>query len=1021
MPATYALSIEQAHLWDLGHADRSRVQAIVPLPTGTTVDVVRAALETLVAHHEILRTTYEQPSGLLRAVQTVHETLPPTVRAASEPVADAARAELDAPWSVDTDSPVRAVVADDALVLTLLALAADPVAASDLAAEVVAVVGGGAPAEAEPLQYVDYCEWQRDLHEAPDAGAARAQWDDRMPSVPARLPNESRFDPTALPALERIAVPVDADAAATLGARAGRDADVVLAAGWHAYVGRVADEPRVGIMTWFAGRDHEETAGAVGAFGRYGAVTVDIDEDPSFLTLVDAVGRAHDWGRAHTDDLVPFESLDDPEVRPSLAFASVPPATTGTTDRFAVELRVALPEVELVFDPRALEPAEAHRVAGQLAVLLSAATTAPETPVSALPLLDPAARAEVVALGDGGTTPLPFATVLDAFTGQVARHPGRIAASDGAGTRTYAALDARATAIADALAADGVAPGDAVGLATDRSTDVIAGIIGIWKAGAAYVPVNFEHPVARLEHQLQQAGARVVLTQTAVRDALPSTVTAIALDDIADAAPPETAVPGATPAARAYVMYTSGSTGLPKGVEVTHANLAAYTAALVTRLELDRVDRPLRCATVTAVSTDLGNTAIFPALAAGHTVELVAPDVALDPNRFAAQTAAAPIDVLKVTPSHLRALLTAGADRVLPTHTLILGGEASSWELVGEVRAAATCRVLNHYGPTETTVGSCTFEVPDAPPASAPRTVPIGGPITNTRAYVVDTRGEPVPIGVPGELWIGGAGVALGYAGDPEQTAERFTTDPFVPGGRVYRTGDKVRWRREGDLEFLGRVDDQVKIRGYRVEPREVEQVLLRHPQVRQVAVVAREDVPGDRRLVAYVVADGYPTVESLRDTLAGALPDYMAPSAFLLLGALPLSPSGKLDRRALPAPDASVGELGRPFVEPRTDMEVRLAKFWSEVLHCDRVGVEDDFFELGGHSLLAAQIVARVRSELGVELPLHSLFTAPTVALLAVEVEALTGADDDAALDELLGDLGDLSDEEIERLLRES
>jgi amino acid adenylation domain-containing protein len=529
--------------------------------------------------------------------------------------------------------------------------------------------------------------------------------------------------------------------------------------------------------------------------------------------------------------------------------------------------------------------------------------------------------------------------------------------------------------------------------------------------------LNFEHPPARLAHQLDETGARVVLTLVALHDRLPDGYAMIDLDGIE----PTDAAPGAAPDdGLGYVMYTSGSTGLPKGVEVTHANLASYARALADRLGLTAATEPLRCATVTAISTDLGNTAIMPALVSGHTVVLVHPDVAMDPSGYAELVARTPIDVLKITPPHLDALLTAGASRVLPRHTLVLGGEASPWALIDAVRAGSRCRILNHYGPTETTVGCCTYEVPDAPPASAPRTVPIGHPIANARAYVVDAHGEPVPIGVPGELWIGGAGVARGYAGQPEQTAQHFSSDPFAEhgSGRLYRTGDKARWLPEGELEFLGRVDDQVKIRGYRVEPREIEQVLVRHPQVRHAAVIAREDRPGERRLVAYVVADGYPTVESLRATVTAALPDYMAPSAFLLIGALPLTPSGKLDRRALPAPDDSVGDFGRPYVEPRSDTEQRLAGVWCEVLHRERVGVEDDFFELGGHSLLAAQVVARVRTGFGVELPLHSLFTAPTVAQLAVEIDALAGGSvDDAELDALLDEL---SDEEIERLLRD-
>jgi acyl-coenzyme A synthetase/AMP-(fatty) acid ligase/aryl carrier-like protein len=432
-------------------------------------------------------------------------------------------------------------------------------------------------------------------------------------------------------------------------------------------------------------------------------------------------------------------------------------------------------------------------------------------------------------------------------------------------------------------------------------------------------------------------------------------------------------------------MYTSGSTGLPKGVAVSHANLANYTGDIVERLG---VAEGLHFAVVSALSTDLGNTAIFPALAAGGCIHLLSPQAAMDADLLAAHAAEHPFDVMKITPSHLTALL-AGEDAaaVLPRRWLVLGGEALSWELVERIRAlGAGCRILNHYGPTETTVGSCVLEVADSGTGAS---VPIGRPIANTRAYVLDRQLEPVPAGVPGELCIGGAGVARGYVNRPDETAERFVTPPF--GDRLYRTGDRARTLRDGAIEFQGRLDQQVKIRGFRVEPGEIETALLRHPTVRQAAVAVRDNAHGDAQLVAYVVATPAPTVDELQAFLGESLPDYMVPSAFASLDALPFTPSGKVDRRALPDPASIQAQREADYVAPRDPLEEEIAAIWADLLGVERVGVFDDFFALGGHSLLATQMIIRIRRTHG-DIQLHALLRAPTVAALADVIRSSEG-----------------------------
>ncbi len=660
-------------------------------------------------------------------------------------------------------------------------------------------------------------------------------------------------------------------------------------------------------------------------------------------------------------------------------------------------------------------------MAHYLGRVLAAASARPEIPVGELELLDAEEVRRLTVEVNATTAPAAPALVHERFGAAAAAAGDRQAVADETSSIDYAELDVRANQLAARLRRAGVGPDVVVGLCTDRSIDMVVGVLGILKAGGAYLPLNFEHPPARIEHQLRETASPVVVAQEAVLDRLPAfdgEVVCLDRDRASlDAEPAEAPEPVGSPDDLAYVIYTSGSTGTPKGVGVTHANLVNYVDAIASQLGAD--EEPLAFGMVTAISTDLGNTAVFPSLLTGGTLVLVSPPAAADASAMAAFAQAHPIDVLKITPSHLSALLAGPeAAGILPRRWLVVGGEALSWDLAARVQELGGCRLLNHYGPTETTVGSCTMPVDDGAGRFAPVTVPIGRPLANTACYVLDPRARPVPEGVRGQLFIGGAGVARGYVGQPELTAERFVADPFAGGdARMYATGDLARRLPDGTIEFLGRADDQIKIRGFRVEPAEIEAALRRIESVQDAVVLAPEDGRGERRLVAYVASEQGPEQDELRRRVAEWVPEVMVPSAFVVLDSFPLTPSGKVDRGSLPAPEEAQAADARAYVAPRTPTEEAVAAIWTDVLGLEQVGVEDDFFALGGHSLLATQIVAQIRSDFSVDLPLHALFGSPTVAALSQQlVEQMGGSGDDETA-ELLAQLEGLSDDEAERL----
>ncbi|MFB7446306.1 amino acid adenylation domain-containing protein [Streptomyces mirabilis] len=612
-----------------------------------------------------------------------------------------------------------------------------------------------------------------------------------------------------------------------------------------------------------------------------------------------------------------------------------------------------------------------------------------DTPVHTLPVLDDTEQNLVLKQWNDTSRDIPAAALPKLFEQQVVRTPDATALICDGTELTYRELNERVNRLARLLIEQGAGPERFVAVALPRSTDLVIALLAVLKTGAAYVPVDPDYPADRIACILDDADPMCVITVGDSGVELPAGTTRILLDDPAvqqaldaraagDLSDAERVAPlGAR--VPAYAIFTSGSTGRPKGVVVEHRALVNFLWSMQERFGLGVGDRLLA---VTTIAFDIAGLELYLPLLNGAAVVLAASEQVRDPLALRSLVSSAGVSVAQATPSLWHAVVVDAADELAGVRALV-GGEALPGELARTL-VARTASVTNLYGPTETTIWSTADEVRgDADGVSS-----IGAPIANTQVYVLDAGLCPVPVGVAGELYIAGDGLARGYVNRPGLTAERFVADPFgVPGSRMYRTGDLVRWNASGAIEYLGRIDDQVKVRGFRIELGEIESVLAAHPDVAQAAVVVREDRPGDKRLVGYAVptADAVPDPQALRAHAAKMVPDYMVPSAVMVLDVLPLTPNGKLNRRALPAPEFTSSTTGRAT---RTPQERQMCELFAETLGVDRVTIDDNFFELGGHSLLATRLISRIRTVMGVELGIRALLDAPTVAGLVERLD---------------------------------
>ncbi|MGH3738456.1 MAG: amino acid adenylation domain-containing protein, partial [Micromonosporaceae bacterium] len=907
----------------------------------------------------------------------------------------------------------------------------------DLSAAYAARAGGVAPEwEPLPVQYADYTLWQREVlgDESDPASLLATQveyWREALDGAPEELALPAERPRPAVASHQGHTVPFEVPGAVhqrlvALAQAEGVTPFMVLQAALAVTLSRLGAGVDVPIGSAVAGRTDEALHELIGCFVNTLVVRLDLAGDPEFRQVLARVRETGLGALAHQD--VPFERLVE-ELAPSRSLARHPlfqvvltMLKPSSVSRDIIESAVELPGVAVrtlfasrpaarfdldvlvgeVFDEQGapaglrgtvtvaedlFDAPAASRFASWFARVLSAVTATPGVRLHHVDVLDAGERDRLL-VSWNDTAVEPAGTVLERFAARVAATPDAVAVVADGVEVSYRELDVAVNRLAHHLRGMGVGPESVVGLALPRGIETITGLLAVWRAGAAYLPVDVSLPVERIAFMLADAGVAWVLGTRDTIDELPAgrRVRMVAVDDALTEAMlagyPETAPPVSVDAAGlAYVIYTSGSTGTPKGVAVTHASIANYVGSVPARLGWG--EPGARYGLLQPQVTDLGNTVVFTSLATGGVLHVLDPESVTDPDAVASSLREHGIEHVKVVPSHLAALTAAaGVEALLPARSLVLGGESAPAPWVRELVAEAGERgVFNHYGPTETTIGITT--APLTAEAVAGGVVPIGSPIANTRLYVLDGNLAPVPVGVTGELYAAGAGLARGYVARPGRTAERFVACPFSESGeRMYRTGDLARWTPDGQLAYAGRADEQVKVRGYRIEPGEIESVLTNHPDVARAAVVAREDTPGDRRLVGYVVpAEDSVDEAQVRAYLAQRLPEHMVPGALVTLSDLPLTGAGKLDRKALPAPDLASRTGSRGPADAR---EEALCAAFAQVLGVETVGVEDSFFDLGGHSLLAVRLVSRIRAALGVEVEIRTLFDAPTVAELA-------------------------------------
>ena len=1034
----YRLSPLQHHHWRVRRRFPGRewsATVTVRVEGPVDADRLRAALEEVARRHEILRTGFPLLPGTSVPVQSIGDDpeLSFEVHDLSELAAgecalwleEKERALAAEPFQLERTGGVgllRAVLItlapeEHRLLLAQPTIAADAESLWNLVRETTAVLRGEPSASSGDdgdgaMQFADVAEWFHQNFESEDAAQGLAFWRqvDPKEALELRIPQalEATLDGTFEPAaLTRRLSDEDQDAIERLARRCGAAPEAVLLAAWQTLLARLSEraEPVVGVHS--TGRGFEGLEDALGPFARLLPVRMRVDG--SFAELVrranTACGAAEEWHElfdferagASAEGFLPyaFEYLAPPAPERAGDLAFVLERRHAVTEPFHLALVHDVvdgaPALALRYDPRVFLTADVECLLDQVATLVANGCADPDARADALSALSAEARGRVIEEFAHGPAPANEPACVHRLIAEHAAQTPAAPAVFAAGQElTYGELDRRANQLARHLRALGVGPDVFVGLYLDRSVEMLVGLLATLKAGGAYLPLPPGYPSERVAFMLVDAAAPVVLTRTREAESLPPFAGAVVKLDAErreiESLDDEPLDELAGPENRAYVIHTSGSTGKPKGVPILHRNLAHSTR---TRMEYYE-DSVRTYLLLSSFAFDSSVAGIFWTLCQGGRLLLPEDGFEQEIPAIADLIEEHGVTHMLALPSLYGLILdTTSPERLRSLSTVIVAGESSSRALVAaHAEKLPSAGLYNEYGPTEGTVWSTVFDC--SVPFDRTR-VPIGRPVPGAEAYVVDPEGEPAPIGAPGELWIGGTGIAPGYLDRPELTAERFVADPFHPGEgrRLYRTGDVARWLPDGNLEFLGRLDHQVKLRGYRIELEEIEAALSTHAAVRETVLLAREDTPGDQRLVAYVATTGEDPAApaELRAHVAASLPDYMIPAHFVFLDELPLLPNGKVDRRALPAPDHGRAEATSAYVAPATPLEQVLAAIWSELLKVDQVGTGDDFFELGGHSILATQLFARIVDTFQVKIRLRLIFDRRTIRALAEDM----------------------------------
>ncbi|HEY0605695.1 MAG TPA: amino acid adenylation domain-containing protein, partial [Herpetosiphonaceae bacterium] len=1060
------LSFAQQRLWFIDQLQPDSIAYNVPLAFRLTGALDLPALErsvnTIVARHEALRTTFPteagQPSQVIAPALSVPLQL---IDLQQHPVAEResiarqlitaeARTRFDlAHGPLLRTTLLRLDPQQHVLVLSLHHIVSDGWSMSVFMRELSALYDAALRGEPDahdlptlPIQYADYAAWQQEWLRAAPIVAQLDYWKQQLADVPVlNLPTD-RPRP-ALPSNEGGRQPFTlpdsvSQALIALSRREGVTPFMTLLAAWQVLLSRYSNQTDITVGIPSANRTRAETEGLIGYFVNTQVVRTDLSGNPTFREVLGQVRAVVLQAFAHQD--VPFEQVVDavqpvrdlshnPLFQVMFALQNAPMAPLRLTNVAIQTLEVAygtakfdlsldLLETEsglagaLEYSKDLFDAPTIRRLVEHFATLLAGIATNPEQRIAGLPLLSAAERSQVLTAWNPPATAYPRDRVVhDLVAAHAAQTPDAIAVVFGDEHCTYGELNARANQLAHHLQALGVDVGTPVGICLERSLPFVVGVLAILKAGGAYVPLDPSYPSERIQFMLEDTAAPVVITTAVLAPTLPThdgQLICLDTDAAMLAAQPITnPVSQVTGEDLAYLIYTSGSTGQPKGIGIPHRAIMR----LVCDTNYVQLTREDNIALVSNISFDAATFELWGALIHGARLIGVPREVALSPQALAAHIRQQRIDTMFLTTALFNQIAREAPDAFATMREVMFGGEASDPRAVAEVLAAGgPQRLLHVYGPTESTTFASWYEVTEVPPGAP--TIPIGYSLANTQLYVLDAALQPVPVGVPGELYIGGDGLAHGYLNRPALTAERFVPDPFgaVSGGRLYRTGDLVRYGADGAIAFVGRIDQQVKLRGFRIELGEIESALSQHPAVGEVVVVVREDLPGVKRLVAYVTeeqknketkeqenqepgtknqgddSDGSRFLvlgsSDLRNFLQSKLPEYMVPSAFVVLPALPLTPNGKINRAALPAPEPS-RTIDDTYAAPETAAETTLARIWAEVLHLQRVGIHDNFFALGGDSILSIQIVARA-NQAGLRLSPTQLFQHQTIATLA-------------------------------------